>query len=685
MTRQKSKALTLDAVQFALSGVRVKDDGRFIARCPAHDDKNPSLSVSQGRDRVVWKCFAGCSQADVTSAIINMMGLAPTPPRTRRVNGGAPAGGCPFSDWPHSHEYVSTAGDTVTVYRRPDPDDPKKKQIRNWPTGVRGPWRLHYFGRDNDGPLVICEGELTAEAVAKAGYRSASWRGGIQGVRHTAWDTVDDPECILWPDHDEPGYQAMQEVARRLPPKIAVRHVVPPERAPEKWDAGDASEREITTLVEAAKKAPVALRRVQTDQEVLDDLTFPAQANVFADPPLDELELEWVIPGWIPKGMLTVVAGPSKTGKTQLVMNLLGDLTVGTSRLVVEQGTTPDQSSFFDRPLSILMETEDDWQRIVLPRLRLAGADADRSFRPLHGRRGLLFSFEWTETRYTYETKDADGRTEKVDVSGVDWLLDMVPRPDIVLVDPITTVLKKGNENSNRDVRKAIEEAVFPLLMEGITVVGILHERKDARGRHIDRILGSVAWSAVPRMVIQLLALSRALAKRKAWFSKRAISKGADLYGVAVRTGTNLLPDRTLSRGIHYEMRDEKGIPRVHYKPIAASTKNELIAQYAPPKSAPTAVEKRARIKLAERKLHTESARSVAESALQAADGCRMETDALLAHIMQEAQVGRTYARSAMRKASIPVREGNTYWRVLVPVDDKKPPLNDKEPPAGKE
>ena len=33
----------------------------FIARCPAHEDAVPSLSVSEGADgRVLLKCFAGC-------------------------------------------------------------------------------------------------------------------------------------------------------------------------------------------------------------------------------------------------------------------------------------------------------------------------------------------------------------------------------------------------------------------------------------------------------------------------------------------------------------------------------------------------------------------------------------------------------------------------------------------------
>ncbi|MGB9418283.1 MAG: hypothetical protein WCB58_18365 [Acidobacteriaceae bacterium] len=41
-------------------------DARWIARCPAHADRRPSLSIREGRaGRVLLRCFAGCETADV--------------------------------------------------------------------------------------------------------------------------------------------------------------------------------------------------------------------------------------------------------------------------------------------------------------------------------------------------------------------------------------------------------------------------------------------------------------------------------------------------------------------------------------------------------------------------------------------------------------------------------------------
>ena len=46
------------------------------ARCPAHDDRTPSLGVTLGRYAILFHCFAGCDQASVIEAF-RREGLAP--------------------------------------------------------------------------------------------------------------------------------------------------------------------------------------------------------------------------------------------------------------------------------------------------------------------------------------------------------------------------------------------------------------------------------------------------------------------------------------------------------------------------------------------------------------------------------------------------------------------------------
>ena len=53
-----------------LDGVRRITDSRYMAKCPAHSDGDPSLSIKQLPDsRILIKCFAGCGALEVLEAI----------------------------------------------------------------------------------------------------------------------------------------------------------------------------------------------------------------------------------------------------------------------------------------------------------------------------------------------------------------------------------------------------------------------------------------------------------------------------------------------------------------------------------------------------------------------------------------------------------------------------------------
>lgn len=52
-----------------LNKVRQTGSDTWIACCPAHDDKTPSLSIKRVDGRVLVHCFAGCGAADVLAAV----------------------------------------------------------------------------------------------------------------------------------------------------------------------------------------------------------------------------------------------------------------------------------------------------------------------------------------------------------------------------------------------------------------------------------------------------------------------------------------------------------------------------------------------------------------------------------------------------------------------------------------
>lgn len=87
--------MSADALLARLDRARRTGDNRWVARCPAHDDKGPSLSVRELDDgRVLLHCFAGCATGDVLDAVgLSFDALFPE----RAVGDHAPRERRPFS------------------------------------------------------------------------------------------------------------------------------------------------------------------------------------------------------------------------------------------------------------------------------------------------------------------------------------------------------------------------------------------------------------------------------------------------------------------------------------------------------------------------------------------------------------------------------------------------------------
>jgi hypothetical protein len=63
-------ASPLDLLLPNLEGVRRTGKDRYVARCPAHGDRHPSLAVRETDDGVLLlHCFAGCDIGSVVRAV----------------------------------------------------------------------------------------------------------------------------------------------------------------------------------------------------------------------------------------------------------------------------------------------------------------------------------------------------------------------------------------------------------------------------------------------------------------------------------------------------------------------------------------------------------------------------------------------------------------------------------------
>lgn len=73
--------MAVDAILSRLEKVRSIGPMKWQARCPAHDDKTPSLAVKElGDGRILIHCFSGCGAASVMETLgLTLADLMPPP------------------------------------------------------------------------------------------------------------------------------------------------------------------------------------------------------------------------------------------------------------------------------------------------------------------------------------------------------------------------------------------------------------------------------------------------------------------------------------------------------------------------------------------------------------------------------------------------------------------------------
>jgi DNA primase len=114
----------------------------------------------------------------------------------------------------------------------------EKWQSGAWPK----PWPL--YGLDDlalrkDEPVLVCEGEKSADAARKLfdDHVVIAWPFGSNAVKNADWSPVYDRSVVLWPDADEPGRKAMDDVILQLAGHCRDLKIIALDDRKEGWDA----------------------------------------------------------------------------------------------------------------------------------------------------------------------------------------------------------------------------------------------------------------------------------------------------------------------------------------------------------------------------------------------------------------------------------------------------------------
>jgi hypothetical protein len=245
------KANPLDLVLSRLrsSGIKPRSSGKdFTCRCPAHDDRSPSLSIGPGDDgRALVHCHAGCTPAAILDAIgLSSRDLFPdgapdyaplrsSPrPATRRTASKpkltfptareaiaatvSRAGREPTTTW----QYHGADGRLVGIVLRFD--GPAGKTFRpvsltdggSWVCeGMPAPRPLYRLPAmlGSEGPIYVAEGEKAAEALVSLGLCATTSPNGSKSAGKADWSPMRGRRVVIVPDRDEPGERYADNVA----------------------------------------------------------------------------------------------------------------------------------------------------------------------------------------------------------------------------------------------------------------------------------------------------------------------------------------------------------------------------------------------------------------------------------------------------------------------------------------
>ena len=233
-----------------------------------------------------------------------------------------------------------------------------------------------------------------------------------------------------------------------------------------------------------------------------------ADLTCFAD--IQESHLEWLWPGRIPLGKLSVIAGDPGLGKSLV--------TIAIAAAVTSEAKWPDCHEYAPHGSVILLSGEDDDSDTVKPRLRAAGADLDN----VHSLSGVI--------------KNDDGTRQGLALDrNIDLLRDAIHRiPDcrLVVIDPIAAFLGSVDSHKNADVRGLLSMLAEIAQESRVAILYVSHLNKGTGGP-MARITGSGAFVAAARSAMIVGRDPEDADRRIIFMPKCNLSK--EVEGVAYR------------------------------------------------------------------------------------------------------------------------------------------------------
>lgn len=413
----------------------------YVAKCPAHPDTQPSLSISPGKDgRVLLHCHAGCTAEAITAAMgLKMADIMPESGEDRPRPAARPR----MHEVAH-YDYQDEDGTKLYRVTRFEPKTFRQakfdgERLVNNMDGVRRvPYRLPAVmaAAKRGRAVFVVEGEKDVATVERfggvatcnaggAGKWDAAWSRYFVGCRKVYVVADNDPPTKNWPGQ---RHAVQVRDSLRAAGVDAVCFTMP-DGAKDftEWaERAKRTKRDLAAICTEPPPWPAEWefnRKPETLREALGRMPFDVEMYTFAELPKPRPEEEdpdiLVKGGWLERGGSAWIVSTAGTGKTihaeQLALCFTEGLPFG--------GLTPQRKLRF-----WIFQSEDSRRRVGVDREDITAELSE-----------VYPDVDWRKTWGKVCFFKFSGRVGAAFIEALDAMLEACPkneRPDVVLLNP---------------------------------------------------------------------------------------------------------------------------------------------------------------------------------------------------------------------------------------------------------
>jgi hypothetical protein len=434
-------------------GVRRSGDG-WIALCPGHEDRNPSLSIHERTGKILLLCHAGCTTEAVCAAAgIVMRDLFLYTDNVPRIVA--------------EYNYTDETGKLLYQVVRFEPKDFRQRRPDGnggWTWNLNGVRRVLYRLPEALAAksVLVVEGEKDVETASKLGLVATCNAGGAGKWREESSESLRGKRIAIIADADEPGRKHAQQVAASLCGKTESLKVLelPGAKDLSEWVGKGGTRLGLLELIRSTPEwKPAGNVTQQTGFQLM------ALAELFNKP---QVKTEWLWHGRLAAGTISGTVSKPKVGKSTLARNL----TLATSRGESFLG-------FSTRPGTCIYLALEERAEDIAADFRAMGANGDEPI--------LIHA-------------------DSAPAEGILALVDLVRerKPVLAVIDPLFRLARIKDEKAYGETYAALGPLIDVARASGTHLLLTHHSGKSAKADPIDSPLGSTALGGAVSTLIVL-------------------------------------------------------------------------------------------------------------------------------------------------------------------------------------